>query len=179
MKTNLFIVLIVFSLQVFATDNYVADQIKNLSASNPKVRVDAAWRLDAYFTSNGSAVNHEEVDIYINELSKSLQDHESVVVVFISNIMGARMLTDKNTSQGYYYLNRTSPKNRESILKIMLNNLESKVIGISTQAATVLINSTQCKYEMQIRNRIALTTSNRFQFKNQEKKLDALCNSSL
>ena len=179
MKVKFFIVFFVISLQSFAADNYVAEQIKNLSSSNPKSRVDAAWRLGAYYADNGSTIAPEEVDIYINEFSKSLQDQETTVVIFISNIMGARMLTDKTTYQGYYYLNRTSPKNRELILNIMLNNLESKVIGISTQAAKVLINSTQCKYEMQIRNRIALTTSNRFQFKNQEKKLDELCNSSL
>ncbi|MBU1391871.1 MAG: hypothetical protein KJ856_11655 [Gammaproteobacteria bacterium] len=75
MKVTFFIALFIISLQSFANDSYVAEQIKNLSASNPKVRVDAANRLDHYFTDNGATVDPEEVDKYINELSKSLQDH--------------------------------------------------------------------------------------------------------
>lgn len=179
MKASFFIALFVISLQAFANDSYVAEQIENLSASNPKVRVDAANRLDHYFTDNGATVDPEEVDKYINELSKSLQDQEAIVVLFISNIMGARMLQDKTTYQGYYYLNRTSTKNRERVLRIMLNNLESKDIGVSSQAAKVLMNSVQCKYEVEIKNRIALSNPNEFTFNKLGKQLGKLCDNSL
>ena len=175
MKIFILFILSFMSSQAYSKGDFVEEQIKKLSSQDTKIRIDGAFGLDSYFTSNGSTADPKEIDKYIVEFKKALKDSESAVVQFITHIMGARPLVDKNTMEVYYYLNRTTPEIRESVLSIVLSNLESKNAWISSRSATVLINSARCEYEIKIRNRIALSTQYKFMFKEQEKQLDNLC----
>ena len=175
MKIATIFTLSIISFQAFCVDNYIEEQIKKLSSHDKEIRKDGAHRLDSYWTSNGAKTDPKEIDKYITELKKSLKDPESAVVQFITHIMGANPMVDQKTNEVYYYVNRTTPEIRKSIINIMVENLSSKDAWISSRSASTLINSSQCEYETQIRDRIALSTSFKFMFKEQLKKLNDLC----